>query len=91
MTRRLRVVVTGRVQGVCFRMYTRDTAARLGLTGWVRNRPDGAVELVAEGPEFELGQLAEWCEHGPSHARVDRCVTTYSDATGGYTDFTITY
>jgi len=63
--------VSGRVQGVFFRATTRDTARRLGLTGWVRNRPEGDVELVACGDEAALKQLEEWLWRGPPHARVD--------------------
>jgi len=67
---RARVRVTGRVQGVWYRASTRDEAARLGLVGWVRNLPDGAVRLEAEGPRGRVEELIAWCHEGPPAARV---------------------
>ncbi len=68
---RLEVRVTGRVQGVGFRQFVRYHARRLGLTGWVRNEPDGSVYLVAEGPRELLEQLLDAVRQGPPAARVD--------------------
>ena len=65
-----RVRVRGRVQGVFFRASTRDRAAALGVTGWVRNDPDGTVAIHAEGPADAVGELVEWAGEGPSQARV---------------------
>lgn len=65
-------VVSGRVQGVFFRAATEDTARRLGLTGWVRNLPDGSVELVACGDESKLKELERWLWQGPPRARVEQ-------------------
>ena len=67
---RRRVVVTGRVQGVWFRDSCRAEARLLGVTGWVRNRADGAVEGVFEGPEAAVGRLVAWCREGPPRAEV---------------------
>jgi acylphosphatase len=69
---RLHLVIEGRVQGVWFRESTRRKARSLGVTGWVRNLPDGNVEVLAEGPEERVGELASWCHRGPSAARVTR-------------------
>lgn len=69
-TRRVRARVRGRVQGVAYRASTRAQAHRLGLAGWVRNLPDGAVELEAEGNAEAVAALLAWCEQGPSLARV---------------------
>lgn len=91
MTRRVHIIVQGRVQGVCYRMYTCEEARRLGLTGWVRNLRDGTVEVVAEGPADSLGNLAAWCRTGPSYARVTNLTEEYSDATGEFDSFTIAY
>jgi acylphosphatase len=66
-----RLVVTGRVQGVGYRWWTVGTAQRLGLSGWVRNRRDGSVEIQANGPADRLDALALACETGPRAARVD--------------------
>ena len=67
---RCRVIVSGRVQGVYFRDSCRSQAQRLGVRGWVRNRPDGTVEVVAEGPRDDVDQLLNWCRQGPSRAQV---------------------
>jgi acylphosphatase len=58
------------VQGVNFRWSCREVADRLDLSGWVRNRSDGSVEVVAEGDESALAELVSWCGHGPPHAHV---------------------
>lgn len=68
--KRARAWISGRVQGVCFRYYTVEEARRLGVDGWVRNLPDGRVELVAEGEPDRVEALLEWCHRGPSSARV---------------------
>ena len=67
---RFRVLVSGRVQGVFFRDSCRRTAERHGVSGWVRNLPDGRVEAVFEGTADEVRQLVEWSRHGPSSAVV---------------------
>ena len=87
--RRLRAIITGRVQGVNFRAFTRRQAIALGLTGWVRNRPDGAVEVMAEGEEARLLLLERMLREGPPMARVDAIELTWSDATGEFPDFHI--
>jgi acylphosphatase len=87
---RIDVVVTGRVQGVAFRWHTVREAQRLGLVGWVRNRPDGSVRLVAEGSRDRLEQLVHWAGRGPDHARVDDCRVTWQQPTGQYDRFEIT-
>jgi acylphosphatase len=67
---RRHVIISGRVQGVWFRESTRREAERLAVAGWVRNRPDGDVEAVFEGPAEVVAKITEWCHHGPSGARV---------------------
>ena len=66
-----RLVASGRVQGVFFRDSTRREANRLGVTGWVRNRPDGTVEAYAEGAPEAVEALVRWAREGPRHADVD--------------------
>jgi acylphosphatase len=68
--RRVRAIVTGRVQGVGFRASTVEEARAYGLTGWVRNLADGAVELEVQGEEARVTALLAWCAHGPPAARV---------------------
>ncbi len=65
-------LVSGQVQGVFFRASAESTARRLGLTGWVRNLPDGQVELVACGEENKLKELERWLWRGPARARVEK-------------------
>jgi acylphosphatase len=73
---RRRVVVTGLVQGVYFRETTRRRAQAAGVAGWVRNRPDGAVEAVFEGEQEAVERLLAFCDEGPRGARVDRVAVT---------------
>jgi len=70
MKKTMHCFVSGRVQGVCFRMETREQAQLFGLTGWVRNLPDGRVEVMASGDEQQLRELKEWLKQGPDLARV---------------------
>lgn len=67
---RFRVIVHGRVQGVWFRDSCRTRAGELGVDGWVRNRRDGTVEVLAEGPEDAVAKLVAWCRVGPPRADV---------------------
>ena len=76
-----RIVVTGRVQGVWFRGWTVDQARALGLNGWVRNRCDGSVEILADGPEDAVVELIRRCHEGPPAARVDRIAVEDSGET----------
>jgi acylphosphatase len=68
--KRLTLKIHGQVQGVFFRAVTQEKARELGLTGWVKNAPDGTVEVVAEGEESDLRKLEEFCQKGPSYSVV---------------------
>jgi acylphosphatase len=70
------LLVRGLVQGVGFRAAARSMASALRLRGWVRNRPDGSVEIVAAGPVRDVQRLELWCHRGPSAARVDSVETS---------------
>jgi acylphosphatase len=74
-----RIHVHGRVQGVWYRGWTVDAARALGLTGWVRNRRDGSVEILAAGPEAALDALIAQCRRGPAAARVERVEAEETD------------
>lgn len=88
----LRAVVRGRVQGIGFRDYVLTRARFLGLTGYVRNLPDGrSVEVVAEGPRGELEQLLEHVREGPRMSRVDAVETEWGEPTGAYDGFGVGY
>jgi acylphosphatase len=80
--RRLHAFVHGRVHGVGFRATTMDEARRLNLAGWVRNRIDGSVETLAEGPEAKLALFLAYLHRGPWGARVTSVVEDWSEAQG---------
>lgn len=84
---RLKLVITGRVQGVFFRASARERAMGLGLCGYANNRTDGAVEIVAEGRRSSLDQLLAWARVGPSRARVDDVNVEWAEPTGEFTRF----
>jgi len=87
---KVRVRVEGRVQGVGFRWYTRDCAVVLGLTGFVKNLPDGAVEAIAEGSVVALSTWVAQVRRGPPMGRVLSCsVQQSTEATREYDDFAI--
>jgi acylphosphatase len=88
---RVHLVVHGRVQGVFYRATTLEKAIELGLTGWVRNRADGAVEVVAEGDRQEIENLVDWCRVGPKHAQVTDVDIHWESYTGEFREFTIKY
>jgi acylphosphatase len=88
---RLRIIVHGRVQGVFFRSNAEDVAKKLGLKGYVRNTPEGNVEVVAEGAKENLKALLEWCKKGPVIAHVGKVDIQWSAATGEFEDFSTKY
>jgi acylphosphatase len=87
--KRIQMIVTGRVQGVYFRASAQREARLLGVTGYVRNRPDGSVEIIAEGEEDLVKALLLWTQKGPSTARVDKVETRWRSYTGEFSDFRI--
>ena len=89
-TKCVHIQVHGRVTGVYFRAAAQREAKRLGVTGWVRNRSDGSVEILAEGEEDAVKELIGWAHHGPSAARVEDVDVRYRSYTGEYSDFRIT-
>ena len=83
--------IEGRVQGVFFRQSTCDIARRLGLTGWVRNCPDGSVEAVFEGEENAVEEAIVWCRQGPPAAQVITVTPRWLASSGEYPDFRMRY
>lgn len=81
--------VKGQVQGVNFRSSTVTEAAALGLTGRVRNLPDGSVEVITEGARSAVEELIAWCHHGPIRAQVDNLRVEWLTANGEFCDFKI--
>jgi acylphosphatase len=82
----VRLRVTGRVQGVGYRLWAIEAATGLGLRGWVRNRTDGSVELLATGPDDAVAALIDQCRRGPPGARVDE-ITVADDEEDGSVGF----
>lgn len=85
----LHAVAQGRVQGVNYRAFASRDATRLGLTGYVRNLPDGSVEICAEGDRKQLEKLVDHLKAGPPGARVDNLEPTWSNYTGQYSYFSV--
>jgi acylphosphatase len=88
--KQVHLFVRGRVQGVYFRASAQREARRLGLTGWVKNRADGAVEILAEGDEESIKELIGWAHRGPGASRVDAVDVRWRSFTGDHPDFRIT-
>ena len=90
-SRRVRVFVSGRVQGVVFRAETHRQALKLGLTGWVKNLEDRRVEAVFEGEKEAVSAMLEWCGKGPSLSRVTGVEIVEEAPAGDLEDFEIKY
>ncbi|MEK7377791.1 MAG: acylphosphatase [Candidatus Binatota bacterium] len=86
---RVRLRIEGRVQGVFFRASAQEEAGRLGLKGWVRNCPDGSVEVVAEGEKKNIDDLVNWCRHGPPGAHVSNVQLQWQEYQSEFRDFRI--
>lgn len=86
---RAHVIIEGRVQGVFFRQNTLERARGLRLTGWVRNRYDGTVEVVAEGKEEAVRRLVAWCHKGPRSAMVTDVKVNWEPYQGEFDRFEI--
>ena len=86
-----RMIISGKVQGVFFRVETQKAARGLGITGWVRNLSDGTVEALAEGERNRVDALIDWCRQGAPMSRVDRVDVEARDFSGSYSSFEITY
>ncbi len=89
--KQVRIIVSGRVQGVYFRASARDYARQLGLKGWVRNRSDGGVEALAEGQQTQLQQLITWCHSGPPGALVTHVAVESQQASTKCVNFVVRY
>lgn len=85
------LIVEGRVQGVWFRESTRIKATELDVTGWVKNRSDGSVEIIAEGPEANVREFVEWCHEGPSLAAVTEVKESPQKFRNEYDSFNIVF
>ncbi|WP_373498811.1 acylphosphatase [Desulfococcus sp.] len=88
---RAHVVISGKVQGVFFRGETQRAAEARGVAGWVKNRPDGAVEAVFEGPEEAVVAMLEWCKNGSPRSRVDKMDVQWDADRREFIGFDIAY
>ncbi len=91
MIKQIILIIHGRVQMVLFRDSTKRKARQLCLTGWVGNKSDGTVKIIAEGEEKKLAELIKWCYNGPIIARVDKIDIQWQEATGQFDKFEIKY
>jgi len=89
LSRVAKIKIIGLVQGVFFRQGIKDKAEKLGITGWIRNEPDGSVRIVAEGEEEKLQKLIEWCKKGTELARVKKVEVEWKEATKDFDRFEI--
>ena len=90
-TQRVHAIAHGRVQGVNYRAYTANEATRLGLVGWVRNKPDGTVEAVAEGSRERLEAFVNFLYVGSPHCSVSAVEVTWLEADGDLASFVVRY
>ena len=87
--RRVKILASGRVQGVYFRMFTQNKAKQFGIKGYARNLPDGRVEIIAEADNNSIEKLIQWCHKGPVTARVDHVEMTELESDEVFTSFEI--
>jgi acylphosphatase len=86
---RAHAIITGRVQGVWFRAETKRAADAHGVTGWVRNKRDGSVEAVFEGPKDAVDAALSWCRQGPPLAKVKNIDVRWEDTTAEFNAFEV--
>ena len=89
--KRIHLIAHGQVQGVFYRDNTQKKASELGLKGFVRNLPDGTVEVVAEGSEDKLNELISFCKNNPGSSNVDKVNIKEEKATNEFRDFEVRY
>jgi acylphosphatase len=89
--KRIHCHISGRVQGVFYRAHAKEWARQNNLTGWVRNKADGSVELMAEGEEKDLKALVEKLKQGPPSGKVDDCHVHWEPASGKFNAFNVRF
>ena len=87
----IKLVITGRVQGVFFRAETKKTADRLGINGYVKNLSDGSVEAVIKGDPASVSQMIEWCRTGPAISKVQSVKTEEISSVSNFNTFDVRY
>jgi acylphosphatase len=87
----IKLVITGRVQGVFFRASTKNEAAKTGVKGYVKNLADGSVQAVFQGDKLSVTKMIDWCHKGPAAARVDNILTQETEKISDFSGFEIQY
>ena len=90
-TAKAHLLISGRVQGVCFRVETQKAATIFRVKGWVRNKRDGTVEAIVEGRKQDVISLINWCKTGPALSRVEKVDVSWQDCHGEFSEFGINY
>lgn len=85
----LHFIITGLVQGVSFRYYAKKVAVKLGITGWICNKSNGTLEIVAEGNEDVLKEFLGWCRNGPEHASVTDVKAKWKEGKNEFKEFSV--
>ncbi len=83
------LIISGRVQGVFYRASCQDVAVKYGLNGWVKNLPDGKVEVLVQGEKDKIEKLIEWCKKGPPNADVSGVEVQWEEVTEVFNGFGI--
>jgi acylphosphatase len=91
MNSRVFVIIYGKVQGVWFRVHTKNKADQLEIKGWVRNTSNGTVEALFEGENQNIEEILEWCNHGPPLAKVDKIKIKKQPVSNDLYQFSILY
>lgn len=89
MSKRVHLIISGEVQGVSFRYYTKEHADNLGVKGYVRNLPEGKLGVVIEGEKDAVNKLVEWCKKGPSSANVNNIEIKEEKPTNEFKQFEV--
>jgi len=87
----IHLFITGQVQGVFFRSQAKQKARSLGITGWIKNLPNGQIEAVAQGDQNKIKQFIDWCEQGPQLAQVEKVEIKTEQYQSEYQDFEVRY
>jgi len=90
-TVRVRLFISGTVQGVSYRASTQEQARKRDIVGWVRNLEDGRVEALAQGSKDKVEELVAWCRRGPPSAKVEKVVVTFEDVNDELKTFEVRY
>jgi acylphosphatase len=85
------LIISGKVQGVCFRAETQKAARHFGVNGWVRNKMDGSVEAVAEGDKRDVISLIHWCHTGSAFSTVEKVEFQWKEYKGEFENFDVRY